>query len=386
MTKLVTNFHGLFYIYLLCNLKIKSLRSMTITKYIYLTVLIVLLSFNNGSAQEEYIPPKLSNQESWTIIMLPDPQSYVKFERNQGIFELMTGWISENIDPLNIKLVLCTGDLVEQNEMIVPDNINGNQPSRNQWIAVSRAFDRLDGKVPYILAAGNHDYGYKSVEHRRSNYDKHFPAHKNSATEEIVREVGKNNEGVPTLENAAYEFISPHNRKFLFMNLEFAPRDTVLGWAKSVVAKEKYRDHTIAVLTHSYLNAENKHIVKEGYPITDGNYGKAVFDKLVEPSENIQLVFAGHIGASNDFKGHVGFKVDKNAAGKKVNQMVFNAQAMGGGWHGNGGDGWLRILEFMPDGKTVKVKTFSPLFAISPSTKKLAWSREDFNEFTFIID
>jgi len=59
---------------------------------------------------------------------------------------------------------------------------------------------------------------------------------------------------------------------------------------------------------------------------------------------------------------------------------------MGGGWHGNGGDGWIRILEFLPDGKTVKVKTFSPMFAISPSTKHLAWDREDYNEFTFELD
>ena len=66
--------------------------------------------------------------------------------------------------------------------------------------------------------------------------------------------------------------------------------------------------------------------------------------------------------------------------------MVFNAQAMGGGWQGNGGDGWLRILEFMPDGKTVQVRTFSPFFAISPSTWHLAWSKEAYNEFTFVLD
>ena len=53
---------------------------------------------------------------------------------------------------------------------------------------------------------------------------------------------------------------------------------------------------------------------------------------------------------------------DKNAAGKAVNQMMFNVQVLGGGWEGNGGDGWLRILEFMPDGRTIQVRTYSPLF------------------------
>ena len=351
---------------------------------VFLAVLFVYAS--PVQAQEEYIPPKLSNPDSWTLIMLPDPQSYVKFGRNQGIFELMTGWIDDNIEALNIQMVLCTGDLVEQNEMVVPDNINGDQSSRNQWMAVSKAFERLDGKVPYILAAGNHDFGYKSIEHRRSNYDNYFPAYRNSENEKILKEVGKNFEGHPSLDNAAFEFISPNNRKFLFMNLEFAPRDTIINWANGVISKSKYKDHTVAILTHSYLNAKSEHIENENYPIKDGNYGKAVWEKLVQPSKNIQLVFSGHIGGADNFKAHIGFRTDQNAANKKVSQITFNAQAMGGGWHGNGGDGWLRILEFLPDGKTVKVRTFSPLFAISPSTQNLSWSREPFNEFSFELD
>jgi len=66
--------------------------------------------------------------------------------------------------------------------------------------------------------------------------------------------------------------------------------------------------------------------------------------------------------------------------------MLFDTQTVGGGWHGNGGDGWLRLLEFSPDLKTVKAKTFSPLFAISPSTQYLAWGHEDYNEFEFALD
>jgi hypothetical protein len=59
---------------------------------------------------------------------------------------------------------------------------------------------------------------------------------------------------------------------------------------------------------------------------------------------------------------------------------------MGGGWNGNGGDGWLRIFEFLGDNKTVKVKTFSPFFAISPTTQQFAWQHDNWNEFTFTFD
>lgn len=359
---------------------------MKFLKHLSLAFVIGLQITSTAKAQEKFTPPTLSNPDSWTMIILPDPQSYVKFGRNQGLFEIMTGWVEDNIDPLNIEMVLCTGDLVEQNELLVPDNVNGNEPSRSQWIAVSRAFERLDNKVPYILAAGNHDFGYKNVENRSSNYNEYFPTYRNLSNVKTLKEAGKNKEGKPTLQNAAFEFTSPHNRKFLFLNLEFAPRDTVIYWAQDVVKKEAYKDHTVAVLTHSYLNSKNQHIEKENYPITDGNYGKAIWEKLVKPSQNVQLVFSGHIGGADNFKEHVGFRTDKNADGKKVSQMTFNAQAMGGGWHGNGGDGWLRVLEFLPDGKTVKVRTFSPFFAISPSTNHLAWNREAYNEFTFVLD
>ena len=211
------------------------------SSFCFIIILVFVFTFQQINAQEQYKAPKLSNPDSWTMIMVPDTQTYVKFERNQGILELMTAWISENIKPLNIKMVLCTGDLVEQNEMIVPDGVNGNQPSRKQWLAVSKAFSRLDGKVPYVLAAGNHDFGYKNVEHRRSKYNDYFPPYKNSANTSLLSAAAKNGSSHPTLENAAFEFVSPHNRKFLFMNVEFAPRDTVLHWAKKIVNQKKYK-------------------------------------------------------------------------------------------------------------------------------------------------
>lgn len=350
-----------------------------------LVSLFLLLAFT-VDGQRKYEPPQLSSHDSWSMIIIPDPQTYVKFGRNQPLFELMTAWIDENIDHLNIRMVLCVGDLVEHNEMINPDGEFGNQPSKLQWESVSRSFERLDGKVPYITALGNHDYGYKSIENRKSNFNQYFPVDKNFQNRKILRDVALNAAGIPTLENASFEITSPHGRKMLFLSLEFAPRDTIVSWANTIVNSEKYKDHTVVLLTHSYLNANNDHIVKENYPIEDFNYGKAIFDKLVKPSNNIQMVFSGHIGSPDDAKAHVGFRTDSNAAGQKVQQMVFNAQALGGGWMGNGGDGWLRILEFMPDNKTIQVKTFSPFFAISPTTQQFAWRRAAYDEFSFEID
>lgn len=355
-------------------------------KRILLYQLLALFLLAGAHGQQNYQSPQLSSPDSWSMVLIPDPQSYVKFARNQPLLELMTAWIAENTDKLNVQMVLCTGDLVEQNDMPNPDGINGDQPSKSQWKSVAGAFKRLDSRVPYINGTGNHDFGFKSSENRQTNYDLYFPPDKNFRSQKLLREAGFDGAGNPTLTNATYELTSPHGQKLLFMVLEFAPRDAVIEWAKKVVGQEKYKDHFVILLTHSYLNSKSEHIEKEVYPLTDLNYGKAVWEKLVQPSSNIRMVFSGHIGVPDNIPGHIGFRTDKNAAGKSVHQMVFNAQALGGGWHGNGGDGWIRYLEFLPDRKTVKVRTFSPLFAISPATRHLAWRTESYDQFEFALD
>jgi hypothetical protein len=47
----------------------------------------------------------------------------------------------------------------------------------------------------------------------------------------------------------------------------------------------------------------------------------------------------------------------KNDAGQPVHQMLMNYQT----WP-QGGEGYLRVLEFLPDGETVRVKAYSPLY------------------------
>ena len=100
-----------------------------------------------------YSPPALSDPNAWSLILIPDTQSYVKFGRNQGICELMTAWIAENKKKLNILTALQLGDLVEQNGLVESDLTEGNaaqvnQTSAQQWGAISKAFSRLDGVLP----------------------------------------------------------------------------------------------------------------------------------------------------------------------------------------------------------------------------------------------
>ncbi len=320
------------------------------------------------------------------MILLGDPQGYIKYDINQPLFDLCMAWISDNVDHLNIKAVLCTGDLVEQNENAVMNRKMLNQTSREMWEAVSKSFKWIDNKVPYIISPGNHDYGYRSAENGMTHFPEYFPIERNSTWKDVCVSVFPNRNGLESLENAAFEFNDPNWGKILVISSEFAPRDEVLEWAKNLAAKDKYKDAKVFFITHSFLRQRSAaRTDNEKYKITPRNWGEDVWKKLVEPSSNIQFVICGHTGKPGEFEDSVAYRVDKNSAGKDVHQMMFNVQILGGGWEGNGGDGWLRILEFLPDGETVKVKTYSPLFGISPSTRHLAHRTEPFDQFDMVI-
>lgn len=330
----------------------------------------------------------VGSKQDFSFILLPDLQNYSKFKRNQPILDIMMNWIIASKDSLNTQLVLCTGDLVEHDNIINPDGKKMDQTGRQQWQYVAGAFGKLDGKLPYVVATGNHDYNIFSYTHspKQTHFTSYFFAEKNPLNLSLLKEVTDNVHQEPSIENAVYEWISPSNSPFLVMSIEFAPRDEVLQWAKQLLAQPKYANHTVILLTHSFLNYKNERMLTEKYDLPGANYGQAIWEKLVVNSKNIRLVLSGHIGAKDDARKHVAYRVDKNDEGKVVHQMTFNAQSMGGGHYGNGGDGWLRILSFSENGKRIAVKTFSPLFFISPSTKAMSWRREAYDEFEFRLD
>lgn len=359
-------------------------------------VFVVLCLPNVVFAQSTYQKPKLENPESWTLIFIPDIQNYSKRTVNQPILDLMLAWIESHIDSLNIKLVMCPGDLVECNDRPLNTN-DGDVPSAEQWAFAAHVFDRFNGKIPCIYSSGNHDYTYsRNGKKIYSEFRNYFTTERNPLTQKSLCQIARSPDNHLTLENAAYQMAMPDGKKYLFLSLEYAPRDTIVNWANQVVKMPQYKNDRIVLLTHSYINDNNKYTTSHSgfdmetclpnnffrtshFDLVDANTGSDLWNKLVKPN-NIELVLCGHVFG-------VGYRCDKNDSGNKVHQILFDTQADGGGHrNGNGGDGWIRILEFFPDGKTVKVKTFSPLFACSPSTCNLAWKKDPKNEFTMTFD
>lgn len=345
--------------------------------------------------------PEPEADGSFSMIMIPDPQSYTKFAANQPLFELQTAWAAQHLDRLRVKAVLFTGDMVEQNNKLIaaalPNADNGDQTSAQQWKAVSRALERLDNKVPYIVCQGNHDAGEIASENRFSHLPDVVYPERNSAWEKTLVATCPNYQGIHTMENAAFEFTDPNWGPMLVIAFEFAPRDAALDWARNLIASDRFRSHRVIILTHSFLNHKNEIIEKERYRLAEPNWPRAVWDKLVAPSRNIDLILCGHAGVDPritwdntdvsqiDYTPNCGFRVEAAADGRKVPIMMFNSQTGDGEWNGNGGDCWVRLLEFLPDGRTVKVRTFSPFFAQSKLTNQNAWRTAPYDQFSFTV-
>ena len=74
------------------------------------------MAFLQLRAQVNTNQQHLCNPNSFSIVLLGDPQNYVKYDYNQPVFELMTAWTAHHIDSLRVKAVLCTGAFRESYE------------------------------------------------------------------------------------------------------------------------------------------------------------------------------------------------------------------------------------------------------------------------------
>lgn len=289
---------------------------------------------------------------SWSLVLLPDTQLYA--EDYPGLFTMQTHWIAKNKDKLNIRYVLHLGDIT-----------NGSK--KFEWERSQEAMNELDGVVPYALVPGNHDY--HALADRRTRLNEYFPLSKYKDW--------------PTFGGAmkddmcnSYHLFTAGGTDWIVLALEWAPRDETVAWANEILAK--YPDRKAIIVTHAYLSSDGTRFdfaekkKSQGaspgaYPCnTSANDGEQLWNKLVKKN-NIALVVCGHVGDGR------GFLTSANEKGKKTHQMLVDYQS-----RELGGEGFLRILEFQPDGKTVQAKSYSPLYDV--------YMKDPGSQFKFELD
>ncbi|WP_299580048.1 metallophosphoesterase [uncultured Sunxiuqinia sp.] len=300
--------------------------------------LVVLLGLFVGSCSND-------GGDEMTIVLLPDTQTYA--EKSPHILSSQIDWIAANAD--SIDLVLQQGDLTQNN-------------NEQEWTIVREAFSRLDEKVPYVLALGNHDMGSmpgKFADTRNSDlFNSFFPV---STMKKLPAFAGTFEPG--KMDNAFY-LMEHGDLRWMVLSLEFGPRQAVVDWANELV--EQHPSYNVIVNTHCYMysdstrQGEGDYWRPQGYGVGAGvgadavHDGEQLWDQLIRRHANIRFVFSGHI-----LNGGVGNLVSINDAGFSVYQFLANYQE---GVKGSkeGGSGFLRILKLNTKNNTLRVRSYSP--------------------------
>jgi hypothetical protein len=271
----------------------------------------------------------------FSVVFLPDTQEYA--QDYPATFMAQTRWIADQQARYNIQAVCHVGDVV-------------NRPEPEQWANADAALRLLDtAGVPYLIAIGNHDYDTKADAGRlASGFNATFPPGR--YTSHPWWRGGFYHAG--HTENA-YLPLSCAGLDYLFLNLEFGPRQEVMDWANDLL--RSYARHRVILFTHSYLYIDgtrvrpgHRHNPKQ-YPLgPTAHDGEDLWARLVSRHDNIHWVQSGHhVG------GYAAYRQDPSPGGTRVHQVFANWQQAD-----NGGNGWLRLVTFGP--RQARVQTFSP--------------------------
>lgn len=293
---------------------------------------------------------------AFTIVVLPDTQYYAR--EYPDILAAQVDWIARERDRAGIALVAHEGDIVDADE-----------PA--QWQRAATSLHALDGVVPLLLSAGNHDYRRdgRHIE-RQTSINQYFAL---AAPGGAIEASGTFQPG--RLENS-YLLLSAPGGPWLLLSLEFGPRDAVLAWAEALL--DRFAAVPAILVTHAYLDADGTRYDHVGHPgqlwnphryfTADApggvNDGQEIWQKLVSRHDNLRFVLCGH--ALDDGTGRL---TSRRPDGSSVQEILANFQtaALGGG-------GFLRIMRFSPAQRTVAVQTYSPYLD--------RWKRDPDNQFT----
>lgn len=285
---------------------------------------------------------KAPDDSSFSIVLLPDTQNYTdsSFGGKPQYFYDQTQWIKENKNRLNIVLAAHLGDIVQHPQ------------TASEWAIASKAFETIDPEVPYVLCLGNHDTvgGREAQPHARQTLlNTYFPPSRFIENPLYAENFGpdpRSHFQDPEKSDNYYLYFEGGGMEFLILALEFKPRDETLAWANEVIAAHPNR--RCIVLTHGYLNAQAEHAINKHN--MKGNTPLQIWEKLVQRHGNILLVLCGHVlGEATAIRTGV--------AGNGVHEMLVDYQ---NDYIGNGGSGYLRILTFHPDRKTIENRSYSP--------------------------
>ena len=364
-------------------------------------------------------------EEPFTIVMLPDTQNAVNFQRQkaQGFAidsnEIFTGqmqYIADNAvaNGGNVVFVASVGDVWQHASSssdpdhlargVVPEPdtvhrmVNRDGLINNEIPKAIEGYTLLrDAGIPFGISPGNHDYdAWWRVAGSESNPAGRYPVHV-GGLDNFRMVFGHDGQFYADQDwyvnsfrggaNSAQIF-SGGGYQFLHLALEMQPGDEVLTWAETVVAN--FPELPTIVTTHDYMNARGERDYRGMDLISvDPEYHSSredLWHKFIRKTDQIFMVLCGHQHGQ-------ALRIDMNDYGNSVYQILADYQDRGqagldagqrigpGGRISGIGDGWLREMVFHTYGEKprIDIRTYSSHYGMYSSEMETYadWYRAD---------
>lgn len=266
---------------------------------------------------QDELAPEASTD--YTMIWMSDTQYYS--ESYPHIYKNMVDWIAAQKESLRIPYVFHTGDLVD----VATDP--------QQWAYADEYMRVLESvNLPYGVLAGNHDVDHKTNDY--TQYSTYF-GEARFKDQPTYGESYKDNRG-------HYDLVSVNGNDYIMLYMGWGIGQEEIDWMNDVL--ERHPDRMAFLAFHEYM-------------LVSGNrspIGNDIYEQVVLPNENVVATLSGHYHDSETLIDEIDDDGD-GTPDRKVYQMLADYQ--GGP---EGGQGYMRLLQFNQADNTVYVKTYSP--------------------------
>ncbi|MCB2220481.1 MAG: metallophosphoesterase [Bacteroidetes bacterium] len=274
---------------------------------------------------------KPDSTDDFTLVGLPDTQYYTG-ELNGGsadIFYSQTQWIVENREEKNIVYVVQAGDCAENGDLV-----------EAEWKRADTAMKKIEDPlttlladgIPYAVAVGNHDQTPLGNPNGTTDlFNAYFGAARFAGREYYGGHYGTNNDN-------SFQLFHAGGMDFLVITIEYDPgaNAAVLNWADSLLIA--HADRRAIIVSH--------YLIGPGNPGNFGAQGQAIYNQ-VKDNPNVFLMLGAHYPGEGRRTDHFN--------GDTMHTLLADYQA-----RTNGGNGWLRLMQFSPANNSISVQTYSP--------------------------